>query len=75
MSSEDYGNHLLEVEDFLQKLSLVEADIAAQSDRVTTINKTAEEFLTKVVDSDSDGMCYLICFKKTYRNIYAKNIP
>ncbi|XP_032239849.2 spectrin beta chain isoform X2 [Nematostella vectensis] len=43
--SEDYGKHLLGVEDLLQKHSLVEADIAAQADRVKTVNAQAEAFL------------------------------
>lgn len=52
--SEDYGKHLLGVQDLLQKHSLVEADIAAMADRVKSVNNQAESFLQ--VDAD-DGMC------------------
>ncbi|KAJ7388705.1 hypothetical protein OS493_036144 [Desmophyllum pertusum] len=51
--SEDYGKHLLGVEDLLQKHSLVEADIAAQADRVKNVNEQAEVFLH--LDNDEDG--------------------
>ncbi|XP_031552905.1 spectrin beta chain, non-erythrocytic 1-like isoform X2 [Actinia tenebrosa] len=43
--SEDYGKHLLGVEDLLQKHSLVEADIAATAERVQLVNNQAEAFL------------------------------
>jgi len=43
--SEDYGKHLLGVQDLLQKHSLVEADIAAMADRVKSVNEQAESFL------------------------------
>ena len=52
--SEDYGKHLLGVEDLLQKHSLVEADIAAQADRVKAVNEQAETFLH--MDNEEDGM-------------------
>uniref|UniRef100_A0A8C5FS12 Spectrin beta chain n=1 Tax=Gadus morhua TaxID=8049 RepID=A0A8C5FS12_GADMO len=42
--SQDYGKHLLGVEDLLQKHSLVEADISIQSDRVKAVNSTAHKF-------------------------------
>lgn len=51
--SEDYGKHLLGVEDLLQKHSLVEADIAAQADRVKSVNDQAEVFLH--LDNEEDG--------------------
>lgn len=51
--SEDYGKHLLGVEDLLQKHSLVEADIAAQADRVQSVNEQADVFL--VMDNEEDG--------------------
>ena len=52
--SEDYGKHLLGVEDLLQKHSLVEADIAAQADRVQSVNEQADVFLH--MDNEEDGM-------------------
>ncbi|XP_053086825.1 spectrin beta chain, non-erythrocytic 1 isoform X2 [Pangasianodon hypophthalmus] len=48
--SQDYGKHLLGVEDLLQKHALVEADIAIQADRVKSVNANAQKFA-----DDSDG--------------------
>lgn len=42
--SQDYGKHLLGVEDLLQKHALVEADIAIQADRVRNVNSNAQKF-------------------------------
>ncbi|XP_062996569.1 spectrin beta chain, non-erythrocytic 4 [Elgaria multicarinata webbii] len=44
LASKDFGKHLLEVEDLLQKHSLVEADVSAQSDRVQALNVAALKF-------------------------------
>ncbi|OCT77699.1 hypothetical protein XELAEV_18028793mg [Xenopus laevis] len=44
--SQDYGKHLLGVEDLLQKHALVEADIAIQADRVRAVNASAQKFAT-----------------------------
>ncbi|XP_026109972.1 spectrin beta chain, non-erythrocytic 4-like [Carassius auratus] len=44
--SKDYGKHLLEVEDMLQKHSLQEADISIQADRVQILNTAALKFTT-----------------------------
>uniref|UniRef100_A0A3B3VDV9 Spectrin beta chain, non-erythrocytic 1 n=1 Tax=Poecilia latipinna TaxID=48699 RepID=A0A3B3VDV9_9TELE len=48
--SQDYGKHLLGVEDLLQKHALVEADISIQADRVRNVNRNAQKFA-----SDTDG--------------------
>ncbi|XP_060772848.1 spectrin beta chain, non-erythrocytic 1-like isoform X1 [Neoarius graeffei] len=48
--SQDYGKHLLGVEDLLQKHALVEADIAIQADRVKSVNANAQKFA-----DDSEG--------------------
>uniref|UniRef100_A0A8C7XCV9 Spectrin beta chain n=1 Tax=Oryzias sinensis TaxID=183150 RepID=A0A8C7XCV9_9TELE len=48
--SQDYGKHLLGVEDLLQKHALVEADIAIQADRVRNVNSNAQRFA-----SDTEG--------------------
>uniref|UniRef100_A0A8C5M7R5 Spectrin beta chain n=1 Tax=Leptobrachium leishanense TaxID=445787 RepID=A0A8C5M7R5_9ANUR len=42
--SQDYGKHLLGVEDLLQKHALVEADISIQADRVRAVNASAQKF-------------------------------
>ncbi|XP_016373841.1 spectrin beta chain, non-erythrocytic 1-like [Sinocyclocheilus rhinocerous] len=41
--SQDYGKHLLGVEDLLQKHALVEADIGIQADRVKAVNANAQK--------------------------------
>ena len=56
--SEDYGKHLLGVEDLLQKHSLVEADIAAQADRVQSVNEQADVFLR--MDNEEDGTYFYV---------------
>ena len=48
LSSEDYGKHLMGVEDLLQKHSLLEADINIVGERVKNVNNQAQRF----VDSD-----------------------
>ncbi|GAA6091674.1 spectrin beta chain, non-erythrocytic 1 isoform X1 [Tachysurus ichikawai] len=52
--SQDYGKHLLGVEDLLQKHALVEADIAIQADRVRAVNTNAQKF---AVDDDGYKPC------------------
>ncbi|MEQ2255628.1 Spectrin beta chain, non-erythrocytic 1 [Ilyodon furcidens] len=47
--SQDYGKHLLGVEDLLQKHALVEADIAIQADRVKAVINNAKQY--SVTDS------------------------
>lgn len=42
--SQDYGKHLLGVEDLLQKHALVEADISIQAERVKAVNTSASKY-------------------------------
>lgn len=42
--SQDYGKHLLGVEDLLQKHALVEADISIQAERVKAVNTNASKY-------------------------------
>ncbi|KAM6427580.1 spectrin beta chain, non-erythrocytic 4 isoform 1-T1 [Liasis olivaceus] len=44
LASKEFGKHLLEVEDLLQKHSLLEADLSAQRDRVQALNAAALKF-------------------------------
>uniref|UniRef100_A0A4W4HBR3 Spectrin beta chain n=1 Tax=Electrophorus electricus TaxID=8005 RepID=A0A4W4HBR3_ELEEL len=44
LQSHEFGKHLLEVEDLLQKHALVEADITVQAERVNTANAAALKF-------------------------------
>uniref|UniRef100_A0A3B3CVP5 Spectrin beta chain, non-erythrocytic 1 n=1 Tax=Oryzias melastigma TaxID=30732 RepID=A0A3B3CVP5_ORYME len=59
--SQDYGKHLLGVEDLLQKHALVEADIAIQADRVRNVNSNAQRFA-------SDGEGYKPCDPQIIRD-------
>ncbi|XP_053908842.1 LOW QUALITY PROTEIN: spectrin beta chain, non-erythrocytic 4-like [Cuculus canorus] len=58
--SKDLGKHLLEVEDLLQKHGLLEADIAAQAERVKALNAAALKF------SELEG--YQPCDPQVIRN-------
>ncbi|XP_060114613.1 spectrin beta chain, non-erythrocytic 4 [Heteronotia binoei] len=44
LGSKESGKHLLEVEDLLQKHSLLEADVSAQTERVQALNAAALKF-------------------------------
>ncbi|XP_051900167.1 spectrin beta chain, non-erythrocytic 4-like isoform X2 [Pristis pectinata] len=44
LCAKDLGKHLLEVEDLLQKHSLLEADISVQAERLKALNTAALEF-------------------------------
>uniref|UniRef100_A0A8C4RBP7 Spectrin beta chain, non-erythrocytic 2 n=1 Tax=Eptatretus burgeri TaxID=7764 RepID=A0A8C4RBP7_EPTBU len=44
LQSQDYGKHLLDVEDLLQKHSLLEADITIQAEPVKTVCAAASKF-------------------------------
>ncbi|XP_067941733.1 spectrin beta chain-like isoform X2 [Watersipora subatra] len=44
--SEDFGKHLVSVEDLLQKHTLMEADLKVLGGRVETVNTSADRFVT-----------------------------
>lgn len=48
--TDDYGKHLMGVEDLLQKHSLVEADINVLGERVKTVVQNSQRFLAEEVD-------------------------
>ena len=48
LQSEEYGKHLMGVEDLLQKHSIIESDIAIVGARVESVNTQAQTF----VDTD-----------------------
>ncbi|XP_041353644.1 spectrin beta chain-like isoform X2 [Gigantopelta aegis] len=52
LMSEDYGKHLMGVEDLLQKHSLLEADIHVVGERVKMVNNSASQF----IDDDSQEL-------------------
>ena len=45
LKSEDYGKHLLGVQDLIQKHTLSEADITTQTERVKVLKNQAQTFL------------------------------
>jgi len=45
LQSEDYGKHLLSVQDLLQKHSLLEADVVTITERVKVVNGQASKFI------------------------------
>ena len=45
LRSEDYGRHLLDVENLLQQLRLVESQVQTQGERVQRINSAAYKFV------------------------------
>lgn len=55
--SQDYGKHLLGVEDLLQKHALVETDIAIQADRVKAVTSNANKYSV----NDSGEQCAVVC--------------
>lgn len=59
--SQDYGKHLLGVEDLLQKHALVEADIGIQAERVRAVNASAQKFA-------ADGEDYKPCDPQVIRD-------
>ena len=54
--SEDYGKHLMGVEDLLQKHSLLEADVHVVGERVKTVNTQAHRFIEDDF-TDVGGVC------------------
>lgn len=57
--SKDFGKHLLEVDDLLQKHSLQEADIAVQAERVETLNTAALKFTT--IEGTHAHRAFILC--------------
>lgn len=51
VTSDDYGKHLMSVEDLLQKHSLVEADINILSERLRAVMQSAEDFIEDKTES------------------------
>uniref|UniRef100_A0A452I344 PH domain-containing protein n=1 Tax=Gopherus agassizii TaxID=38772 RepID=A0A452I344_9SAUR len=58
--SREVGKHLLEVEDLLQKHALLEADVAAQNERVQALNQAALKFCYQPCDPQ------IICNRVTH---------
>uniref|UniRef100_A0A8D3DJ88 Spectrin beta chain n=1 Tax=Scophthalmus maximus TaxID=52904 RepID=A0A8D3DJ88_SCOMX len=60
--SPDFGKHLLEVEDLLQKHALLENDIALQAERVHNASAAALQF------ANGDSKCYKPCDPQVIRD-------
>lgn len=60
MQSEEYGKHLIGVEDLLQKNSIIESDITIVGSRVATINAQAQTFVE--TDFPDVGGYFLLIF-------------
>uniref|UniRef100_A0A8C4ETZ6 Spectrin beta chain n=1 Tax=Dicentrarchus labrax TaxID=13489 RepID=A0A8C4ETZ6_DICLA len=60
--SPDFGKHLLEVEDLLQKHALLENDIALQAERVQSASAAALKF------ANGDSKCYKPCDPQVIRD-------
>ena len=48
--SDDYGKHLMGVEDLLQKHALLEAAVAAQNERMTAVNQKADDYYSRILE-------------------------
>jgi spectrin beta len=53
--SDDYGKHLMGVEDLLQKHSLVEADINVLGDRVKAVVQNSQRFISEESEGGIEG--------------------
>lgn len=56
LQSDDYGKHLMGVEDLLQKHNLLEADISVVGERVNSVNGSASKFVDGEFP-DAGGKC------------------
>jgi hypothetical protein len=71
VQSEEYGKHLMGVEDLLQKHSIIESDITIVGARVTAINGQAQTFVdTDFPDVGGDIFCSF-CFP--YSFVHTRN--
>ena len=65
--SQDYGKHLLGVEDLMQKHALVEADIGIQADRVKAVNNNAQKF---AVDEEGKTQMHFASYTLVYLGVF-----
>ena len=61
--SEDYGKHLMGVDDLLQKHSLLEADIHVLGERVKTVNLQAMKFVDGDFSEVGGNCCYVVSLR------------
>lgn len=64
--SDDYGKHLMGVEDLLQKHGLIERDITLLGDRINAVKNESEKFIS------SDPQAYQPCEPSKIRSINTK---
>ena len=65
LQSQDYGKHLLDVEDMLQKHSLLEADITIQAEPVKTVCAAASKF-----SENGEGLWFDILMCRTFYSLF-----
>ena len=56
LRSDDYGKHLMGVQDLIQKHTLLESDISVIGDRVNSINSNAQKFVEQKFDDPIKGL-------------------
>ena len=72
LQSEDYGKHLLSVQDLLEKHNLLEADIVTINERVKAINSQANKFIDQGLFRSY--ICVHVCIYVHYVCVYVYNI-
>ena len=59
--SDDYGKHLMGVEDLLQKHALLEAAVSAQNERMNAVNQKADDYYARIEEQSGNLTC-VSCF-------------
>ena len=58
--SDDYGKHLMGVEDLLQKHALLEAAVAAQNERMSAVNQKADDYYSRILEQSGTIQLFLL---------------
>ena len=69
LQSEDYGKHLLSVQDLLEKHNLLEADIVTINERVKAINSQANKFIDQGLFRTYIGVHVCMYIMLLYRSL------
>ncbi|XP_063724360.1 spectrin beta chain, non-erythrocytic 1-like isoform X2 [Symsagittifera roscoffensis] len=57
LMSDDYGKHLMGVEDLLQKHALLEAAVSAQNERMNAVNQKADDYYARIEEQSGEPPC------------------
>ncbi|XP_075257408.1 spectrin beta chain, non-erythrocytic 1-like isoform X2 [Convolutriloba macropyga] len=57
LMSDDYGKHLMGVEDLLQKHALLEAAVTAQNERMNAVNQKADDYYARIEEQSGEPPC------------------